>query len=94
MLERAEDLQVVTNVGPKIRSNKGTTFLNEVDCDSLEEADGRVILHVKDAVQHGAESVIVRCSDTDVVVLCVSYYHSLNALGLKQFWILYASGKN
>lgn len=60
----------------------------------MEEADGRIILHVKDAVTHGAQIVVVRCADTDVAVLCISFFHSLSTFGLSQLWILYGSGKN
>lgn len=88
------DLQIVTNIGTEIHaSNKSLSSLNKTSCDSMEEADGRIILHVKDTVKYGAQNVVVRCGDTDVVVLCVSFFHSLRALGLKQFWILYGCGK-
>ena len=37
-----------------------------------EEADTRIIVHVRDAVQKGAKHISVRTVDTDVVVLLVS----------------------
>lgn len=61
----------------------GDTVLNSRHCKVLEEADGRIITHVMDMVKQGFKSVVVRSSDTDVVVLAVSYFHELATSGLK-----------
>ena len=37
-----------------------------------EEADTRIFLHVKDAVQHDHSKITIRTVDTDVVVLAIS----------------------
>ena len=36
-----------------------------------EEADTRIFVHVRDAVEHGAQNVLIRTVDTDVVVIAV-----------------------
>lgn len=55
---------------------------------NTEESDARIIMHVKDMALRGSKSVLVRCSDTDVLVLCISFFHSLEAaIGLKELWV-------
>ena len=41
-----------------------------------EEADTRIILHVKDAVQTGMRQIMIRTVDTDVVVIAMSIGHT------------------
>src|SRR5277367_1054120 len=62
--------------------------------NSMEEADGRIMLHVKDSVVHGAKKILIRSTDTDVVVLAVSFFHTLERLGLEELWVLYGSSQN
>ena len=42
-----------------------------------EEADTRIFVHVRDAVEHGAQNVLIRTVDTDVVVIAVVKYSNL-----------------
>lgn len=69
----------------------GLSGLHNRNIDA-EEADGRIMMHVHDMVIHGAKSVLIRCSDTDVLVLGISFYHSLQALGLHELWFLFGTG--
>ena len=55
-----------------------------------EEADTRIMLHVKDAVQTGMRQIMIRTVDTDVVVIAISIVHKLNILTL---WIAFGVGK-
>ena len=43
-----------------------------------EEADTRMLLHVKDAMNCGFKSVMIRTVDTDVVVLAVTHFQDLS----------------
>ena len=43
------------------------------ECDH-EEADTRVCLHLKDALEKGAQTVILRTVDTDVIVILVGLF--------------------
>ena len=45
---------------------------------SQEEADTRMLLHVKDAMNCGFKSVMIRTVDTDVVVLAVAHFQDLS----------------
>ena len=60
----------------------------------MEEADGRLILHVRDMACHGFKNVLLCTNDTDVVVLTISFFHVLQSLGLTELWILFGSGRN
>ncbi|XP_050307495.1 uncharacterized protein LOC126744179 [Anthonomus grandis grandis] len=87
-----KQFQIVTNVDYKIVTLPGSTSeLQGLDISQMEEADGRILLHVKDMVVNGIESVLIRCSDTDVVVVGVSHFHELQDHGLKKLWILFGN---
>ena len=45
--------------------------------------DVLLIPHVLDDVQHGTVNIILLSNDTDVVVLCLHYWHLLKSHGLK-----------
>ncbi|CAG2233318.1 unnamed protein product [Mytilus edulis] len=56
-----------------------------------EEADTRIILHALHADKQFGNSnvrgrIVIRCSDTDVLVLCVHYFHHLQHTD--QLWLL------
>lgn len=87
------EFQFVTNEHKKIVSaGCALTALAGVDCSSMEEADGRLLLHAVDMVHNGAKSVVIRATDTDVVVLAVSFFPELRAKGLCELWVQYGTG--
>jgi len=58
---------------------------------SHEEADTRILLHLKDAVTQGYTKVTIRTVDTDVVVLAVTAAPLLN---ITELWIAFGAGKS
>ena len=54
------------------------------------EADTRILLHLAHAAQHGHRKAVVRTVDSDVVVLCVHFFLTLN---LTELWVCLGSGK-
>jgi len=56
-----------------------------------EEADTRMLLHLKDAVQNGYSKVSIRTVDTDVVVLAIT---SANRLNISELWVAFGAGKS
>jgi len=50
-----------------------------------------MLLHLKNAVQQGHNSVSIRTVDTDVVVLAVT---AAECLGIQELWIAFGVGKN
>ena len=56
-----------------------------------EEADTRMLLHIRDATDADHREITIRTVDTDVVVLAVSFFQRLN---LEKMWIEIGTGKN
>ena len=78
-----------------------STFLQEVLCNysrdtqelahcNHEEADTRIFVHMKDAVNHGLSRVLIRTVDTDVVALAVAAVVQTDA---KELWVAFGTGK-
>ena len=42
----------------------------------------------------GHEIAFIPTVDSDVVVLCIRFYHTLNELGLKELWVGFGTGKH
>ncbi|KAE8740339.1 hypothetical protein FOCC_FOCC014156 [Frankliniella occidentalis] len=73
------------------------TNTNSGDVDGLapcnhEEADTRLMLHAKQAATHGFARVMVRTTDSDVVVLSV--WATQEVSSLEELWLSYGTGKN
>ena len=64
------------------------TRRNKLSPGSHEEADTRIMVHIADAVQNGHQSVMIRTTDTDVVVLAVA---TVATLDLKELWVSYGT---
>ncbi|XP_078351843.1 uncharacterized protein LOC144636497 [Oculina patagonica] len=59
-----------------------------------EEADTRILVHVKDALAKGGRSVLVRTVDTDVVVILIAQFHMLSSTWPgSTFWVAFGMGK-
>ena len=56
-----------------------------------EEADTRILLHVKHAAQNNHTRICIQTVDTNVVVIAVSIF---NQLGIEQIWIEFGTGKD
>ena len=69
-----------------------TTRRNKLSPCSHEEVDARMMVHIADAVQDGHQSVMIRSTDTDMVVLAVAAVATLE--DLKELWVSYGTGKN
>ena len=64
------------------------------DCNH-EEADTRVMVHIRHALEQGAETVLVRTVDTDVMVIQVGLFFDLVTIQPScDFWIAFGMGKN
>ena len=68
-----------------IYATNGKIFLstNDVDVTKLspcshEEADTRLLLHARDAVQKGYRKLCIRTVDTDVVILAIAMFSQIN----------------
>ena len=82
--------QVISTFGNSILSREPKDDSCLAPCDH-EEADTRIFLHVQDASKEGNRRVLVRTVDTDVVVLAVSLF---NTLDIDKLWVAYGVGKH
>ena len=71
---------------------KSRTSLSGLSCTATEEADGRIMAHLKDMAVHSAKSVLITTVDSDVVILALSHYFEVHHLGLNELWVRYGSG--
>lgn len=82
-----------TIIGSQTFSNGLSTSLNGLNCGDMEEADSRVFLHLRDAVENGCCKASIRTVDTDIVVLAISYFHPFKSLGLQHLWVEMGTGE-
>ena len=73
-------------------SNRIINLAGVAPC-SQEKADTRVFVHAKHAKEAGSKVIMVKASDTDVVVIAVSVLQALQELGLQQLWVAFGQGQ-
>lgn len=60
-----------------------------------EEADTRIVVHIRHALERGAETVLVRTIDTNVVVILVGKLHDLLAYNQRaKVWVAFGMGRH
>ncbi|XP_052123378.1 uncharacterized protein LOC127749403 [Frankliniella occidentalis] len=84
--------QLYSTFGEAVVSNCEQSDVSFISPCNHEEADTRMLLHVADAVRSGHKEIIIRSTDTDVVVLAVACVEMLP--GLEELWVHIGSGKN
>ena len=60
---------------------------------SHEESDTRIFVHARHATEAGSKAIMVKASDTDVLVIAVSVLQALQELGLQQLWLAFGQGQ-
>ena len=89
--ELSEDKEIVTGGGfcDSLGAKSNVHGLQPpLDC-SHEEADTRMILHTKDAINQGFHRVQVQCNDTDVLLLLVHFFGQLQV----DVWMISGTAK-
>ena len=71
-----------------------TISIEGVSPCSHEEADTRIFVHARHAVQEGSKYMFVKASDTDILVIATSVMPALQAICLQQLWIAFGQGRN
>ncbi|KAJ8415665.1 hypothetical protein AAFF_G00402220 [Aldrovandia affinis] len=74
-------------------SNRTINLAGVAPC-SHEEADTRIFVHARHATEAGSKVIMVKASDTDVVVIAVSVLQALQELGLQQLWVAFGQGQH
>ena len=75
--------------GVQVLASLGRADNSRIEPCSLEEADTRMMLHIKDTAHDKHEKIMVRTADTYVVVLVVSILHRIH---VKDAWISFGVG--
>ena len=88
--EIAGNALVVATLCESVVSNKEIDKTTLSPCNH-EEADTRVFLHVKDILRSLQGRICICASDTDVVILAISFF---GQLGVTELWIEFGNGKN
>lgn len=62
---------------------------------SHEEADTRIVVHIRHALEGGAQSILVRTVDTDVVVILIGKLHDLLGYNPQaDIWVAFGMGRH
>ena len=97
----SENLKLIKEDGKLVIATQGADFVTSGNiCEeqrarlspcSHEEADTRLIVHCSDLARMSHTDIMIRTSDTDVVVLATAHYHSLQ---LEKLWIAFGAGSH
>ncbi|KAG1677784.1 Amiloride-sensitive sodium channel subunit beta [Nymphon striatum] len=83
---------VAITCGEKVEMNGGVHLMET--CDH-EEADTQILIHLQDALQHGATTCLVRTVDTDVIVILIGkFYYLLTICPSAEIWVAFGTGKD
>ena len=75
----------------EVLSNNTNIDVSTIQPCNHEEADTRLLLHVLHASKNGFKKQLIVTVDTDVVVLAIHHFFSLN---LQELWVEIGVGKN
>nr|KMQ89803.1 hypothetical protein RF55_10524 [Lasius niger] len=64
-------------------------YLQKID---IEEADGRIMLHIAHIVKENNTKILISFYDTDVVVMALYYLHHYQVIGLQELLITWGTG--
>lgn len=84
---------VIVTKGPQALSTPKVS-LSELNTCSQEEADCRIFVHARYAAGQGSKCVIVKANDTDVLVIGLSMFPTLQSMGLQQLWLIFGQGQS
>ena len=59
-----------------------------------KEADTRIFIHLIDMVTNGITKIGIQTVDTGVLVLALGSFNTLDAIGLREQWLLFGTDKN
>jgi len=84
------DVIIISTKDDNVASSSAVHKQGLAPCNH-EEADKRILLHVKHASKNSLKKVMIRTVDTDVVVLAIA---CLQKLDLEELWIAFGVGKH
>ncbi|KAJ8340119.1 hypothetical protein SKAU_G00347520 [Synaphobranchus kaupii] len=84
---------VVVTKGPDVLSTSETS-LDSLDKCFHEEADTRIFVHARHATEEGSKTIMIKANDTDILVIALSIFPSLQDLGLQKLWVAFGHGQS
>ena len=84
---------IVVTKGDEAHTNRAICLDGLSPCNH-EEADSRIFTHVLHAAKQNMKSVLIKSSDTDVIVVAVSFFARLQDVGLEKLWIEFGQGQS
>ena len=82
--------RIVATKGENVVSYMAITMEGLSPC-THEEAGMRLFIHARDVASEGCKNVIIKSTDTDVVVIGVTLFNDLN---VEYLWIAFSRGKS
>lgn len=79
--------------GTKTHSNHKVSLL-EIDNCYHEEADSRIFVHARYAASQGSKSIMVKVNDTDVLIIGLIMFPTLQGIGLEQLWLAFGQDQS
>ena len=83
---------IVFNLLDGVVSSRDGQNTDGLQTCSHEDADSRMLLHIKYTMNSGFKSVMIRTVDADVVLLAVAHFQGLPKV--EQLWIAFGAGKD
>ena len=69
-------------------------IIREPIMSTHEEADTRLFVHLKHAIQNDfISSASIHANDSDIIILAIALYNELSEMGLNQLWVSYGRGR-
>lgn len=87
------DNVVVVTKGEQALSNTPINTEGLCPCNH-EEADSRVFTHALHAAKQQTQSVLIKACDTDIIVIAVGVFASLQDAGLERLWVEFGHGQS
>ena len=84
---------VVATKGPDVLSTS-ETCLDRLNKCFHEEADSRIFVHAKHTTEEGSKTIMIKANDTDILVIALNIFPSLQELGLQQLWVAFGHGES
>ena len=81
------NMAVVTK-GPDVL-NTSETSLDSLNICFHEEANNRIFVCARFATEEGSKAIMIKSTDTDVFLIALSNFPSLQGLGLQQLWVAF-----
>ena len=86
-----EKISLLCTIGPEVISNNACIDYNMLSPCNHEEADSRMLLHVKHASMSQHANIMISTVDSDVLIIALQAFHQLNVL---QLWMEFGVGKH